>query len=354
MHHKLWVFDADAAEPAKPWVYTGSWNLSQEGTYTDAQNVIMMQDQALARVCMARVQRDVGLDTGIPNPDQSRFGTHKTDNTPKLFNIGGREVGIYFAPSDPWLPAMMHQVEAADEATFFCIMSFTRYDLSDAMQERWLGVPGIEVRGVFDSTESGNDYSEYHSMIGGGDYPWNPPADVWLDAETGTLHHKYMLIDPKTPAADPVVITGSANWSTAAMTTNDENVMIVHDPVLANVYLQEFAERYHHAGGTDPLQASAVPGDTPAAWTPARIGPNPFIGELRADFALDAPGRVTCDLFGIDGRLIERLVDRGYAAGKHEIRWVENRLETPLPAGIYFLRLETPREQTTRRVALVR
>jgi hypothetical protein len=119
------------------------------------------------------------------------------------------------------------------------------------------------------------------------------------------------------------------------------------------VYLQEFAERYHRAGGTDPLAAS-VPGDEPAAWAPARVGPNPFLGELRADFALDAPGRVTCNLFGIDGRLIERLVDRDYAAGKHEIRWIESRSETPLPAGIYFLRLDTPREQTTRRVALVR
>ena len=32
-------------------------------------------------------------------------------------------------------------------------------------------------------------------MVGGGDYPWDPPADVWLDAETGSLHHKYMIFD---------------------------------------------------------------------------------------------------------------------------------------------------------------
>jgi hypothetical protein len=354
MHDKLWIFDAYAADPAQPWVYGGSWNLSQEGTYSDAQNLIMIQDQALAHVCRLEFNEMWGSDTWLPNADLSRFGSLKTDNTPKLFNIGGHAVELYFAPSDPWLPAIVHQVEAAEAAAYFCIMSFTRYDLSNALLERWLGVPGFEVRGVFDSSESGNINSEYHSMIGGGDYPWSPPADVWLDAETGTLHHKYMIIDPQLPEADPVVVTGSANWSTAAMDANDENVMIVHDPVLANVYLQEFAERYHHAGGTDPLQASAVPGDAPAAWVPARIGPNPFLGELRADFALDAPGRVTCELFGIDGRLIERLVDRDYAAGKHEIRWIESRGETPLPAGMYFLRLQTPREQTTRRVALVR
>jgi hypothetical protein len=353
MHHKLWIFDAFAANPAQPWVYGGSWNLSQEGTYTDAQNLIMIQDQALARVCWLEFNEMWGSSTWLPNADLSRFGSLKTDNTPKFFNIAGHEVELYFAPSDPWLPEVIHQVEAADAATYFCIMSFTRFDLSDAMQARWLGVPGFEVRGVFDSSEHGNTYSQYHSMSGSGDYPWNPPADVWLDAETGTLHHKYMLIDAQSPEADPVVVTGSANWSTAAMSVNDENVMIVHDPVLANVYLQEFAERYHRAGGSDPLAAD-VPGDGPAAWAPLRVGPNPFPGELRAGFALDAPGRVTCDLFGVDGRLIERLVDRDYAAGKHEIRWTERRRETPLPAGIYFLRLETPREQTTRRVALVR
>ncbi len=353
MHDKLWIFDAYVADPSKQWVYGGSWNLSEEGTYSDAQNLLMIQDQALAHVCWLEFNEMWGSSTWFPNSDLSRFGTRKTDNTPKLFNIGGHEVELFFAPSDPWLPEVIHQVEAADIATYFCVMSFTRDDLSAAMLARWLGVPGFEVRGVFDSSESGNDYSQYHSMIGGGDNPWNPPADVWLDAETGTLHHKYMIIDAQSPEDDPVVVTGSANWSTAAVTANDENVMIVHDPVLANDYLQEFAERYHHAGGSDPL-SSDVPGNAPAAWAPARIGPNPFLGELRADFSLDAPGRVTCNLFGIDGRLIERLVDRDYAAGKHEIRWIENRSETPLPAGIYFLRLETPREQTTRRVALVR
>jgi hypothetical protein len=50
MHDKIWIFDANSADPADPWVFTGSWNVTQEGTYTDAQNLLMIQDQALAQV----------------------------------------------------------------------------------------------------------------------------------------------------------------------------------------------------------------------------------------------------------------------------------------------------------------
>ncbi|MCU0613306.1 MAG: hypothetical protein MUE60_16160, partial [Candidatus Eisenbacteria bacterium] len=49
------------------------------------------------------------------------------------------------------------------------------------------------------------------------------------------------------------VITGSHNWSSSAETTNDENTLIIHSPVIANLYLQEFAARYHAAGGNQPL-----------------------------------------------------------------------------------------------------
>ena len=47
-----------------------------------------------------------------------------------------------------------------------------------------------------------------------------------------------MLID-----SDPLVITGSHNWSTAAETNNDENTIIIHDANIANQFYQEFYMR---------------------------------------------------------------------------------------------------------------
>lgn len=352
MHHKLWIFDANVADPAKPWVYTGSWNLSQEGTYTDAQNVILLQDQALARVCTAEFNEMWGSSITVPNPDQSKFGTNKTDNTPKVFNIGGREVELYFAPSDPWIAAYISEVEHADFSLHFCVMSYTRFDLCDEMELRWLGVPGMEIRGVFDSSESGNESSQYPPMHGEGDYAWNPPADVWLDAETGTLHHKYLLVDVNRSGSDPVVMTGSANWSNAAVGENDENVVIVHDATLANCYFQEFAARYHAAGGTGYLAADVA--HDPAARLRLSVGPNPAAGELRAVFALAARGEVVCELYGPDGRQVERLLARELDAGTHTLRWTPGTTSRPLASGAYFLRLQTSQGTISRRVTLVR
>ena len=352
MHHKFWVFDANLADPAKPWVYTGSWNVSTDGTYSDAQNVIFFQDQALARVYTAEFNEMWGSSGLVPNPDQSKFGTNKTDNTPKIFNIGGREVELYFAPSDPWIAAYISEVEHADYSLHFCVMSYTRFDLCDEMELRWLNVPGMEVRGVFDSSESGNENSQYPPMHGEGDYAWNPPADVWFDAEAGTLHHKYMLIDVNRSGSDPVVMTGSANWSNAAVGENDENVVIVHDATIANCYFQEFAARYHAAGGTGYLAAD-VAGES-AGRLRLSVGPNPAAGELRAVFALPARGEVVCDLYGPDGRQVERLLARELDAGTHQLRWAPGTTSHPLASGAYFLRLRTEAGTISRRVTLVR
>ena len=53
------------------------------------------------------------------------------------------------------------------------------------------------------------------------------------------VHSKYMLIDPL--SAEPVVISGSANFSVASTVSNDENMLVVRgDTRVADIYLTEF------------------------------------------------------------------------------------------------------------------
>ena len=40
--------------------------------------------------------------------------------------------------------------------------------------------------------------------------------------------------------SDPIVITGSSQLSNIAENNSDENTLIIHDPIIANIYLQEF------------------------------------------------------------------------------------------------------------------
>ena len=62
------------------------------------------------------------------------------------------------------------------------------------------------------------------------------------------FHHKYAIIDASNVSADPIVLTGSHNWSGNAENNSDENTLIIHDATIANIYLQEFEKRWGELG----------------------------------------------------------------------------------------------------------
>ncbi|YCM44595.1 phospholipase D-like domain-containing protein [Verrucomicrobiaceae bacterium 227] len=68
-----------------------------------------------------------------------------------------------------------------------------------------------------------------------------------LNGHVNYLHTKYMLIDPLTD--DPIVITGSANFSDASTVNNDENLLIIRgDTRVADIFLGEFMRLFNHFG----------------------------------------------------------------------------------------------------------
>lgn len=59
------------------------------------------------------------------------------------------------------------------------------------------------------------------------------------------LHTKYMLLDPLSD--DPIVISGSANFSTASTVNNDENMLIIRGNTrVADIFLTEFMRLFNH------------------------------------------------------------------------------------------------------------
>src|SRR5262249_37768692 len=59
------------------------------------------------------------------------------------------------------------------------------------------------------------------------------------------IHTKYMLLDPLSD--DPLVITGSANFSDASTRRNDENMLVIRgDKRVADIYLGEFMRLFNH------------------------------------------------------------------------------------------------------------
>ena len=66
-----------------------------------------------------------------------------------------------------------------------------------------------------------------------------------LNQHVQFIHTKFMLVDPLSD--DPIVITGSANFSAASTTKNDENMLIIRgNRRVADVYLGEYMRLWNH------------------------------------------------------------------------------------------------------------
>jgi phosphatidylserine/phosphatidylglycerophosphate/cardiolipin synthase-like enzyme len=74
---------------------------------------------------------------------------------------------------------------------------------------------------------------------------WAAECANMLSTNVKYTHTKYMLIDPL--GGNPVVISGSANFSEASTVTNDENMLVITgDTRVADIYLGEFMRLWHH------------------------------------------------------------------------------------------------------------
>ncbi|WP_042876584.1 phospholipase D-like domain-containing protein [Cupriavidus necator] len=66
-----------------------------------------------------------------------------------------------------------------------------------------------------------------------------------MNQHVAYIHSKFMLVDPI--GDDPIVVTGSANFSDASTRGNDENMMIIRgDRRVADIYFTEFNRLFFH------------------------------------------------------------------------------------------------------------
>lgn len=66
-----------------------------------------------------------------------------------------------------------------------------------------------------------------------------------LNQHVAYIHSKFLLVDPL--GADPVVVTGSANFSEPSTTGNDENMLVIRgDRRVADIYFTEFNRLFFH------------------------------------------------------------------------------------------------------------
>ncbi len=90
---------------------------------------------------------------------------------------------------------------------------------------------------------------------------WLAERLTGLNVHVRYLHTKYMLVDPLGPA--PLIVSGSANFSEASTTDNDENMLVIRgDSRVADIYVGEFMRLYRHFAFRDwvtSLPANTIP-----------------------------------------------------------------------------------------------
>ena len=247
MHNKFIIGDADFAESA--FVLTGSTNLTTGQLVSDLNNAIVFEDQSLARAYELEFEEMWGSEGMTPDAANSKFGADKTWNTPVNFLIGGSEVELYFSPTDGTNAAILEEIEGANADFEFALLTLTRDDLGAAIVElnQSFFVSPVGVIEQINTTGS-----EFDNLISNG-------VQVYAHDVSGDCHHKYAIVDHSEPGTDPLVITGSHNWSSSAESVNDENTVIVHDARVANLYHQEFRGIVNAINGTgDAVREAGV------------------------------------------------------------------------------------------------
>lgn len=230
MHHKFMVIDADL--PDKAWVMGGSMNWTTQSIFHDFNNTLFIQNQPLAKAFEKEFEEMWGGSDPLPNPLVSRFGAAKTDNTPHQFWVGGKLIECYFSPSDSTSAQIESALHSADTEILFATFSFTYNPLGTAVANLSANLP---VRGIIENVyDPGSEYS----------YLLSKGVNVRHHYMNADLHHKYAVIDANVLESAPKVVTGSHNWTYAAESVNDENILIIHDPVLAALFKAEFEKQW--------------------------------------------------------------------------------------------------------------
>ena len=245
------------------------------------------------------------------------FGHNKLDNTPHKFMSDGKLIEVYFSPSDQTTAHIIETIESVDNTLEFGLLGFTRDDIGQAVIDKDIEF-GVTVRGIIEQEN-----------INGSEFATLAAASVDVRSHTGVanqFHHKYAIIDASNVSADPIVLTGSHNWSGNAENNSDENTLIIHDATIANIYLQEFEKRWGELGTPNAIDELID--------IELSVFPNPTAGKVTVKSDLEIS---QINLYAIDGKLIS----------------VNKTSEIDINTkGIYFLKIVTEKGNTARKIVV--
>ncbi|HEY4594668.1 MAG TPA: phospholipase D-like domain-containing protein [Thermoanaerobaculia bacterium] len=263
-HNKFLVRLGQDGKPATAW--TGSTNWASTGLCTQVNNGLLIEDPDVAQVYFDQWHRLRDAKSIFPDDliDQNSQPKPVGEDTP-----GTVRSVVWFtrASGGVDLDALTAEVQKAREGILFLMFMPGAAGLFSTVAAR-SAEPNLYVRGVVSELPNGRgdesavdvnlidgaSHTPLHLDIIQPEGVQHPFANFAEEvtrkqflSQVGhaIIHSKVVVIDPF--SADPVVITGSHNFSTSASNKNDENFIIVKgDPELAEAYAVNILGAYAH------------------------------------------------------------------------------------------------------------
>jgi phosphatidylserine/phosphatidylglycerophosphate/cardiolipin synthase-like enzyme len=223
MHNKFWIFDGDTT-------WTGSTNITVSGIFQQNNNTIVIHSPEVATIYEREFEEMWAGQFGPKSPSTADQQSATVNGTP---------IQVYFSPEDKVMDRIIPIVSGAQSNIRFMAFSFTDFPLAKAMIDR--ASAGVDTAGIYEKVGSDAEGSEMKTF-------YCAKVPVRQDGNPKFLHDKIIIVDRH------IVISGSFNFSSNATESNDENVMIIDNADIANLYLQEFDKLWSIATDLDPAK----------------------------------------------------------------------------------------------------
>jgi hypothetical protein len=278
MHNKFFVLIKDG-KPLSTWI--GSTNLTENGLFGHLNCGHIIEDPKIAAAYLeywTELRKD-------PPPAEER--EWMAENNPAPSGDPKKGVTAIFSPrSGQRVLSWLSEVANLGERPLFMTFAFGMHKFFQEVYGQRDGVLRIalmEKEGNGAGLEQGKkDISRIRNLPNvvvavGHHIPVNS-FDRWLEeidrvtkeVNVRWVHTKFMLVDPLSD--DPIVVTGSANFSKASIDTNDEHMVVIRgDTRVADIYFTEFMRSYAHHAFREALAIANRKGEE---WTPQYLEPS--------------------------------------------------------------------------------
>lgn len=256
MHHKFVVIDGTR-------VVVASVNFTHSGLYGDIgtagslgniENMVVLSGPELAALYQEEFAAMWGDGPG--GTHNSLFGVNKPYRPLRQAVVGNQLVQVQFGPtsgrrplSDSPAGSVIRLIEQSNTSIQIAMYVLTDQAVTDALRNAYALKPQLRLEALFDRSFASNNYNASLDMWGIRQLdaacqlqPYSRPwarvpqtVGVPLITQGDKLHHKFAILDGQT------VLTGSYNWTTSGLRSNDENLLVIHSPEAAADYALEMA-----------------------------------------------------------------------------------------------------------------